>query len=516
MKIIGLVYLFWLGMLSVCFCQKPNITWGKEEKHPFKTYLKKIICEHQGQLYTYRTSGESLKRNEHFLEVYNSQHMHLLERFSLKGIYDGDALVEDIKYIGEKLVVFYSVLDRENVRTAYAQVINFDGKTTGAAIELDKLTFSKRKNIGVFDFVVSEDSTKLLLYRNEPFDKYANEKFTYVVLDKTLKTLWRKEIELPYTDRYFEITEYRIDNNGNVFMLGAVYPDKTKGEKSTTRFVQPKYIVFSYHYAENELSEYEIQLENKYISDITFRLNDKNDLVVGGFYATTPGSGIQGTFFMRIDDESREVTSTNLKAFDKDFMRNFLSERRVEKGRGLTDMYFDYFILRSNGGAVLVGEQYYAQHICYQDFRTGNMICTYHFYYNDIIVVNIDELGNITWTRRIPKLQHTVNDNGFYSSYSLGVIGKKLQFIYNDHPKNIQPTQSQATDKIRVMSGASAAVTVLVSIDENGNMVKQPLFSARGGNVIARPKIFKQISPNQLVVFAQRGRKYSLGKLVFD
>jgi len=507
------VFLF-LNISLFSIAQKPVVTWGEEEKQPPRTYIKKIICEINGTIYSYRTSGESLKRNTHILETYNSENLNLLNRSFFPLLTDADALVEDIQYIGNNIVLFYSIIDKANNRTAYAQLLSLQCEKKGEAIALDKLSFSRKKNIGTFDFVLSADSSKILLYRNEPFEKYANEKFSYSVFDKQFNLLWSKEIQLPYTDKYFEISEYRIDNNGNVFMLATIYPDKNKGEKAIKGLPNNKHIIFAYYYAENELTEFEVTLAGKFISDITFRLNKKNDVVVGGFYSNSDLYTINGTFYMLIDDESRDVKTTNIKSFDRDFMLNFLSEKKTDKGRGLSNVYFDHFVLRDDGGAVLLGEQYYMENVCISDMRTGNLICSYHFYYNDIIAVNVDSNGTITWAQRIPKFQHTINDNGFYSSYSLAAVNNNLHFIFNDNPKNIELIKTKP-DRLRAMTGAQGAVTMLCSINEKGEMVRQPLFTAKGGNVILRPKVFKQINPKELIIFAQRGKKYKLGKLTF-
>lgn len=515
MKRILLLHILLLFCLQNTWAQKPTIIWGKEEKQAPRTYIKKIICETEGIIYIYRTSGESLKRDVHIMETYSSENLNLLNRIFLPPLTDTDALVEDIKYIGHHLVVFYSVLDKANQRTAYAQLLSKSGNKTGEAIMLDQLSFAKKRNIGTFDFVLSADSSKILLYRNEPFEKYAQEKFSYRVFDKHFNLLWNKEMELPYTDKYFEITEYRIDNNGNVFMLATIFPDKNKGEKNIKGLPNHKHVLFAFYPNESELSEFEITLSGKFISDITFRLNDKNDLVVAGFYSNSGFYNINGTFYMLIDAASRDVKITKLKPFDRDFLLNFLSEKNADKGRGLSNIYFNHFILTNNGSAVLIGEQHYVENVCFNDMRTGNLICNYHFFYNDIIAVNIDSTGTITWANRIPKFQHTVNDNGFYSSYSLATVNNHLHFIFNDNPKNIELAETKP-NRLRAMTGAQGAVTMLCSINANGETIREPLFSAKGGNVILRPKFFKQINPNELIIFAQRGKKYKLGKLCFQ
>jgi hypothetical protein len=94
--------------------------------------------------------------------------------------------------------------------------------------------------------------------------------------------------------------------------------------------------------------------------------------------------------------------------------------------------------LRSDGGAILVAEQYYVQTVMPNNgysmspygynsmyynryyynspFYSGynNRRPDYYYNYNDIIVVNIRPTGEIEWSARIPKLQESKNDQGLF------------------------------------------------------------------------------------------------------
>ena len=100
----------------------------------------------------------------------------------------------------------------------------------------------------------------------------------------------------------------------------------------------------------------------------------------------------------------------------------------------------DQLILRNDGGALLIAEQYFVQEEYdrnqfydpyYSNYYNRNYNdIDYVYNYNDIIVVNIRPDGEIEWTARIPKRQVTTNDGGYYSSYAMSIVRSKIYFVF--------------------------------------------------------------------------------------
>jgi hypothetical protein len=181
----------------------------------------------------------------------------------------------------------------------------------------------------------------------------------------------------------------------------------------------------------------------------------------------------------------------------------------------LLNYALDDLILRSDGGALLIAEQYFVRQYAVRDFwdpRFGSTIrYDYYYNYNDIIIVNIKPTGEIEWATRIPKIQETINDGGYYSSYSKAIVRDKIYFIYNDNNRNF----SKDSERIYNFNGRNSVIAVTeVSID--GSTRKFPLFSNRDAGVITRPKICKQVGLRKMVIFGERGRTYRFGDLSFE
>ena len=153
------------------------------------------------------------------------------------------------------------------------------------------------------------------------------------------------------------------------------------------------------------MDEYKIALRDKFITDLTFRISREGDLVCSGFYSDKGTYSIKGTYFLRIDASSKEILVKNLMAFDFEFLTEYLPDgqkrraaRAEESGnaRKAPELYrfsLDKLILRSDGGALLIAEQYYVYERYYRNWD-GTLRYDYFYNYNDIIVVNIRPNGD--------------------------------------------------------------------------------------------------------------------------
>ncbi len=148
-----------------------------------------------------------------------------------------------------------------------------------------------------------------------------------------------------------------------------------------------------------------------------------------------------------------------------------------------------------------------------------NIRTTTHYYYNDIIVISIDPEGQIEWTEKIAKRQHTVNDFGYYSSYALAIDDDKMNFIFNDNIKNlVSSAMTKGKLKGLVYNFSKSfkwSVTVLVQLDSDGRQVKEALFNTKEAKFLIRPKVAKQISNNELVIYGQKKKAERFGKITF-
>ncbi len=112
------------------------------------------------------------------------------------------------------------------------------------------------------------------------------------------------------------------------------------------------------------------------------------------------------------------------------------TKRKID---GLQNYMMSDVTLRKDGGYVFVMEankEYYRTSDL-RNLRGGAIRSSVTDYYNeDIVVLSISPLGELSWGTVLPKKQFSQDDDGAYSSFFLFKTPSKLHFIFNDEIKN--------------------------------------------------------------------------------
>lgn len=431
---------------------------------------------------------------------------------------------EFIVQMDEILYVFSSQEDKKAyTNNLYVQTINKStlelNNDRRIISEIDYQTNFKYDR-GSFDYGLSRDSSKIIIYYNLPYEKKEYEKFGFHILDAGMNEIWSNAIVLPYTDELFVIQDYRLDNFGHVHVLGKKYHEKLKSTRKGE--VNYHHLILSYYKGEDKPKEYDVKLEDKYLNEMRIEVNDDKEIICAGFYSNIGVLHIDGSFYLKIDNETKEIVVKNFKEFSLDFITQNLSDKQESKARKkeakgkdveLFNYNIDDMVMSDDGSIFLIGEQYYEIERSSTD-ADGNTVYNTYYFYKDIIVVNIDFIGNIVWAEKIGKYQKTRNDGGYYSSYTISVTGDKLYFAFNDHPDNL--VVNPKDKDFNKFQGQKNSIVVLVEIDNEGNQKRKSLLSTKDVGVMVRPKVCEQISENELIIFGIKGRKRRFAKVTFS
>ena len=509
-----------------------RITWGEEIKEPAGTRIINVVDFGKHGFYALRQRSEGpLNRAQTYIETYDGKNR-LTKSRKLALTYKGKDLdFEDLVMFNKQLYLLTS-FNNEAKKMNYLFYQKVDKNRLIPEREMHYLAEIETKNIveeGLFDVVISEDSTHLLIYNELPYRKNAPEEFAFRVYDNDFQLQWQKDIVLPYSDEQFVIEEYKVDDQGNVFLLGVLFKDKVRVRRQGLPNYQ--YIILAYTQQGEKIDEYQIDLKDKFITDLTFKINREGELVCSGFYSDRGTYSVKGTYFFKIDAATKVVSNTNMKPFDFEFLTDYMGnneKRRAERAEAsgntnkTPELYrysLDELILRTDGGALLIAEQYFVEQVNYSDwdpflrryvYSPGRF--TYYYNYNDIIIVNIRPSGEIEWTARIPKRQVTVNDGGYYSSYARAIVRDRIFFIYNDNARNFDP--KNRNQRLYNFNGSNSIIT-LAEVRKDGSVFSYPLFNNRDAGIITRPKICKQIGSKRMMVYGERNNSYRFADLTF-
>ena len=476
------------------------VRWGKEQQQENNNYIERIIGQDQQGFYVSRTKSRLFGTNTPMVEHYDNE-MNLQFAAPLKTLAQKNINVDNYWHFNNRLFVYYTVYNRKSSLQIlhYQEIDKQTGKLLGKPTVLTQVPSYGRNSIGQLEYGAATDSSyAAVLYspylESGLFQKKKNASFQLQVVDKDFKTIWNKSVEAPYAYDLFDIEKVDVDRNGNAYVLAKIYIRKRQ-EKSSGR-VNFYYKVLVYKDKGESLQEYELKLDQMYITDITFKVGRKQLITCAGFYSERRTTSIKGAFFFTINPSSNKIITKGYKPFTKDFLRQLTSKRRVRKGKELYRYYLDDIILRSDGGAVLVGEQYYVTTNTYYTGaglnRTANTTYTYH--YEDVIVININPDASIAWSAAIPKDQSASTKR--FSSYAMAIIRGKIHFIYND----------RISKKAPVMHA---------TVNTRGYVDIKELFSNKEFGIITRPLLCKQVSKTEMLIYGERGKRYKFGMIDF-
>ena len=501
-----LCLLFMSTFLS--FGQQVDVVFGNTHKDPPKTTLTEILGQHGEEIFFIR--DERGRNGEKLIESYNKS----LNMSSSKVITkpNEDLVYQENYMIDGKFFSFLTFYDGDKEKnTLYGTTFDKNGKMNASMVELAVLDAESKRKTGYFDIDTSYGNGKknFLIFESPHYDKREKESFNFSVYNQEFKLIQKIDLNLPYLDRDFSVYDYVLDDLGNIHILASVALKGSEKEKGKQKY---ELKLLSYFTATDELKEHDIDLGENYFSEIAIKINKDNDLVLTGFHSEKSSYGMKGVFYVKVSIKEQKVVIQHTTDFTTDFLELFMSEKKADKGKELSNYYVDKVIPKEDGGVIMISEYYMYYTTSYTNPQTGHTTYTHHYLYNDIIVVNFDSNGKVIWWSKIPKRQHTTNDGGFMSGYAIAVSGDKMHFVFNDNPANLNIEDPR---KIKNMRSPSKSLTNLVTLNNKGEMTKTTFFNTKENKTIMRPKFHLQSSQNQLIMYGSKGKSYTISRLTF-
>ncbi|MBK7406640.1 MAG: hypothetical protein IPL49_11570 [Saprospirales bacterium] len=502
--------------------ENPSLSWGPSYRAEGNTTLEKVVGFTPEDIYFLRVkhSGAFSNRDKIYMERY-SRDLKLKHSEEIVLQYDKtDVTLEDVLFLHNQLYLLtsYANQSHEKVYLFLQKLSDRQMRPTGEAKKIVEGPLTRNSIGRTFDFQLSADSSHLLVYHQIPTASKEPERFALHVFDQDMALEWEREVMLPYPDEQFSIREYRIDETGSVYLMGAVIEP---GQRN--RSLPAHYLVLEYRPGDLAPVEWKIGLEDKFITELTFRIAKNGDLICSGFYSERDAQSAKGICYFRLDAATRRVVTQTWQPFEFEFRAEELSNRGRQRAfeaeaegneRRSAELYgynLDELVLRTDGGALLVAEQFYVEER-FNRYWDGTLHVTYLYHYNDLIVVNIQPSGTIEWTVRIPKQQVSIDDGGYFSSYSMATVRDRLYFLYNDNSRNFDPKTREG--QLYSFNG-SQAVIALAEVRKDGAFSVSPLALSEGASIMARPKIGRQIGGRLLLIVGEWGRNLRLGNVVF-
>lgn len=407
----------------------------------------------------------------------------------------------------DNIVVFFHSYDTDNDQhVLFAQKFDNDGEFIGDLTIIDKIKAKKRRNAGSFVIDVSADSTKFLVVSNPPFEKYAGEEFGFKVYSPDLKNLSHTELALPQKDKDVELVDDILGNDGKIYILTKITLEKKQKEKGNAPYY---YSIFTVIAEDNSISENRIELPKMNIEDAAVRLNDeRGELVCSGFYSDIKpnkyvGDDIDGFFNLVLDVNTWRTINSGTKKLDKKMIQQITGKKKIKEGRGISSTFEILKIMsKSDGSSTIISENRYMEVITTYTRGANGATSTstdYHYYRNSIFIINVDKDGSIQSLVHIPKYQHTINDNGIWSSVLIMEKDDRLILVYNDNPKNMSANLKTIKD-VDAMNFVGKAILVAAEVFNDGTVKKTKLSDNATRKIVLLPEQGFRIANGEYVI----------------
>lgn len=523
---------------------------------PNGTYLESILSSDQENIYLLRknypggllTSGLGPTLKSVIIESYDRENLKLQKAIEI-----------DLKY-QKKLRSFHEILNIKGNLFLITSFFNsakkknylFAQKLSERFVPSDDLILigeiDSRSEIRTGDFLVkhSRDTSKIIILHDLPTKRNENEQSKISVFDAEFEKIWDKRINLPFESKLYERLKFEVDKKGNAYVLGKHYFEKRKDSRKQ----KPNYefILEAFTQSGEQKDKYQLNDKEKFISDLTFELNKNEQIICTGFYSEIkPNAGnssstlrnaspIKGMVFFNVDNKNKKIAEKTFTAFELDFIarnENKWQKRALERRAndnnkrndpGLYSYDFREVILRSDGGAVVVAEQYYSYiqndfndsflnpGFANRNFNNVGRIDSIHVF-GDIIVVNINPDGSILWVNSVPKFQSSVNYNTYrYLSFASANYKDKIHMVFNERV-DLFETDISLSEKL-LRSNFNSYGLALATFDKRGDLDISLLAPNMKMGVQALPTLTKQISKNELIFYGQGGKEFKLGRVV--
>jgi len=498
-------YLFFFCLLISFSAQSQDVQLGPVQKLDKKERISGIFAHDDTGFYVLRTAYRLGSLGDQVIEKYGHN---LDQKYSTLLEFERNYTFDQVFSFGNKLWCTYNFRDKSKSKiTYYLQEISAkSGKLTGKAKVIDTGKMDAKNARGNINRTESRDSSKTAFLSSDQSipgfflqgfaigkNSRGFNEFNIKVFDDEINELWSKKLKMPYDNEDFSVLRYRVDNDGNFYLLIKVLEDNWKS-KRRNRQPYKSYQVIAFTDQGATRKTYDIKIKNRFITDITFAIDDNGNIVCSGFSNDSAKQSIGGAFYFVMNKETEDFIQEGYKDFDTRELALFMKERKAKKGKEISYNYdLDHLILRDDGGVILLAE--------YFDVRTyttttGNGgTSTRTVYVNgDVMIVNINPEGQIEWVKKLEKDQQGSTPR--YSSYDFAIVDDKIHFLYNRYIGRRTDIQ-------------------LTFIDSKGLMGGKDLFNAKKEKVLLLPAGCRQISDTEMIIYGEWRRSFQFGKVKF-
>jgi hypothetical protein len=503
----------WFVVMSLSFaliCLLPEnilsqrIEWAPGVKENFQNSNVRFLGSVGDTIYAAKM-GSDLTLPE--ILVFRADSLLLANRYLLPSVHEGQETIrtDALVLAGERLVLAGSMPAKEK---GFRQVISISyslrGELLDGPVSLGVLPEGNSRETEYLQSVVSPEGKAVLFVQETKAREVKNPATYWCAVISAGGLLWSKSIELPYPREIASIDQWMVGEDGNLAMLSGAGAGKELSVPSKEAFSHQRHIVFIYRHQDNKIKEFEVNLRDKWISNLAIAPSHEGHIYVGGYYSAQPYFSVAGVFMLVIDAVTGTIREKGMSPIDKQIIRKFRQDDS-DLGREISALYLDHFHVSADGTASLVGEQFYVREYWLTEPSTGRQTVSYEYHHNGVLLSKLSSRGVLEWSVQVPKRQRSSNDIGAQASYTYHYKDGTSWILFNDHPLNTAGDSNSASDEPETYTGTKQGVFVAVSIDSRGTMNKVSL-DTKEKKASIRP-LRSWVSSESLILYPELDRK---------
>jgi hypothetical protein len=435
-------------------------------------------------------------RWKNILQVFD-KNMKELKNERLKFMPDRLLNVDFITYADHFWMIYQ--YQKNSILYCDAVKMNASGEMIGEVNTIDTLRIGLRTANGVYSTVYSEDKKRILVYKL--LEKNNTLQMMTKLYDADMKQLDSSRAVFDYNDRREVYSPFQVANNGTIFYLRELKAGARENMSQLEMVVRKP--------GQAGFTNMPVDLQNKYIDEVNIKIDNLNNNVIinSFFYPEKRSSNIAGLFSAVINSETFEVRSyvnifeDSLRAkmtganqfrfaFDNLFLKNIfvkndgsyllIAEEFNSQDIGGFNRWNRWDYLYNNPYSYYDYNYMYSPYYRYNRFNSINNVASTRYYYDKILILNVDKTLKLGWDNVIIKAQ-TDDDNDSFLSFGTMNAGAEIHFLYIEKEKNSQIISNQ-------------------SISPYGSLFRYPTIKSREAGYQFMPRLSKQIGARQVMM----------------
>lgn len=483
-------YTLLLCIIMICSLglQAQQVVISEAQKLSAKTPNLRILGKNNEGIIIYKFG-----KGSHIIEAY-TDNLGLAWSQNLSIKQENSDITEIVVYPDYSIAFFTS--QEKDFTVLYGQMLDSRFKSGGKFLVADTI-FGNRYDVGVrLKTVTSQNKKHLLSY----YPLYEGNNFSglqTVGLSDQLDVLYRQKLTFPGLADSYKLVNVYPGNAGDAYY---VFEDTDRYKRRYDG--QQEFKIFVYNGILGELKELPVTFDQPVFGRANFSIDNlNNQFIIAGFYADEDRRQAKGYFMEQVSIPGHQVIREVYKPFGNDVLFQIMGTDTAQQIEGLMSFRPLKVTMRKDGGALIVAESQYDNTETEDasnfmpatgpNFRTVNV-----YYYNDILVLNMNPDGSLAWFNVLRKKQISEDDEGFFSSFCMMTDDNDLHFIYNE----------EIYYKTNVNDYA---------VNLKGEATRGYLFNAGMRDLMLAPALGKQISGNEVLVPSFRNRAIKFVKIKF-